>query len=88
MIRRSCVFALLLAVPLLAQLPPEKAESSFTVSDGLEFKIMSSLRLNIRDDKAKQTGNLQTEARTDETGMGPRKVKLFEPILATWVMTT
>src|SRR5712692_8149784 len=40
-------------------------------SDGLEFKVMPSLRLNIRDDKAKQTGNLQTEARTYETCMGP-----------------
>lgn len=42
MIRRFFVFALLLAAPLMAQLPPEKAGQSFTVSDGLEFKLWAS----------------------------------------------
>ncbi|MGL4553185.1 MAG: PVC-type heme-binding CxxCH protein, partial [Gemmataceae bacterium] len=42
MLRRSCVLLALLAAPLSAQLPPEKAAGSFAVSDGLEFKPWAS----------------------------------------------
>src|SRR6516225_7735890 len=37
-----CVLFLLLPAALDAQVPPEKAESTFTVSDGLEFKLWAS----------------------------------------------
>src|SRR3954452_19855990 len=42
--RRSlpCLALLLLAVPASAQVPPDKAEATFNVVDGLEFKLWAS----------------------------------------------
>ncbi len=37
-----CILFLLLPAALDAQVPPEKAESTFTVADGLEFKLWAS----------------------------------------------
>src|SRR5438309_9328207 len=37
-----CVLFLLLPAALDAQVPPEKAESTFTVADGLEFKLWAT----------------------------------------------
>lgn len=41
-LRRAALALLVIASPSLAQLPPDKAEKTFTVSPGLEFKLWAS----------------------------------------------